>query len=265
VLRSQAIDAIGTALLPTLVCIWLLNLNNLSLFHVEVIFTLCSLVSLAPLLWLSVNQSLEVTPAESINRRSLRNNGIAQVLLALNSRFPTLITGFMSTAVFVAFVDLGSKIQLVGATVAWLFGVFQSPLYAKDAGIGLSETSRTLVRRSYVWSSYVILGCSTGLLVFSSWLADFLAIDLGSFIIVVIMFTLIALSEAPVNSFGYALAMTQNSKTISISIVLQIVIVSWGVMIAGDNLLLVCFAVLSGTLARLFFIIVRVKRDKNFD
>jgi len=202
-------------------------------------------------------------PQESIDKKTLKENGIAQVLLAVNSRFPTLITGFMSTATVVAYVDLGSKIQLIGATVAWLFGVFQSPLYAKDGDIGLSNASRSLVRRSYVWSACVTLSCALGLLVFSPYLAGFLGVGLWNFIIVVIIFTLIALAEAPVNSFGYAFAMTKDSRLISLSIVLQLGIVSCGVKIAGENLLEVCLAVLSGTLARLFFVLVMVRRSRN--
>jgi O-antigen/teichoic acid export membrane protein len=259
VLRSQAIDAFGTAFIPTVICIFLLQSNSLNLFCVVLVFNLCGLVSLSLLLWLAVNQSQKFSPSESIQMRSLRDNGIAQALLAVNSRFPTLVTGFCSTATLVSYVDLGSKIQIVGATVAWLFGVFQSPIYAKDEGPRFSKTIRQLIRRSILASGYVIVGITIGLLVFSPYLSSFFGLSLGNFIVIISMFTLIALAEAPVNSLGYALAMTKKSRTISISIAIQITIVLCGVMMAGESLLYVCLAILSGTLARLAYVLFQVR------
>jgi O-antigen/teichoic acid export membrane protein len=259
VLRSQAIDAFGTAFIPTLICIWLLQSNSLNLFSVVLVFNVCSLVSLFLLLWLAVNQSQKFSPSESIQMRSLRDNGIAQALLAVNSRFPTLVTGFCSTATLVSYIDLGSKIQIVGATVAWIFGVFQSPIYAKEEGPRFSKTIRQLIRRSFLASGFVILGITAGLLVLSPYLSSFFGLSLGNFIVIISMFTLIALVEAPVNSLGYAFAMTKKSRTISISIAIQITIVLCGAMMAGENLLHVCLAILAGALARLAYVLFHVK------
>jgi hypothetical protein len=53
--------------------------------------------------------------------------------------------------------------------------------------------------------------------------------------------------------------MTKKSRTISISIAIQITIVLCGAMMAGENLLHVCLAILAGALARLAYVLFHVK------
>jgi len=260
VLKSQAIDAFGTALLPTLICIWLLNCRTLTFNTLVIVFTLSTIMTVGLLFLLAFSQSKRTAPTESIDIGALRENAIAQVLLSLNSRFPTLVTGVFSPVTLVTYVDLGSKIQLVGSTVAWLFGVFQSPIYARDGDSHLSQSSRALIRRSYFWSGCVIVAASGGILAFSSFLATYLGLSFSDFILVIFIFTLIALSEAPVNAFGYALAMTKNSRTISISISIQLAVVFIGVLIGGNSILDAGLAVFFGALARLCFVLWRVKK-----
>ncbi len=264
VIKSQAIDAIGTALFPALACSLLTFVKGGSLINFAIIFSACTLLSVVILAFLARQSSSTSFTGEEVQLKSLRTNAPAQVLVAANSRLPVIATGLFSNPAVVTYVDLGSKIQMIGATVAWLFGVIQSPTYARD-GDFLSRSSLKLIAKSAKWSCFAtVLAC----VVLSSVAIPFaenFQLDSQKLVQVVIAFTFVAITESWFVSAGYGLAMTRQSTVIVISVAAQITISLVGIFLAAGQLLLISEILLLSAGVRLVLVLMLTRKEKLDD
>ena len=262
VLGAQTIEAFGTTLLPTIICSVLLHFDLLNTWFTVLTFISSTIFSAFLLLFLSVSQSRSFVHSEGIDGRVLRSNGVTQSVVALNSRLPTMATGFFSTPTLVSYVDLGSKMQLVGSTVAWLFGVFQSPIYARD-GEHLSRVSLKLIFQSAKVAALIVLVCGLGVIFSGYYVTKFLAIDLLTFLPIVTVFTAVALIDSLSVAAGYAFTMVKKGIVVLNSAGIQLLISFFGIMFAGSNLSVIFLALLIGSLARFAYIFVSLLKERR--
>lgn len=258
-MKSQIIDAFGSSLAPTLICGLLVVIRCADIYYFSSIFFVAGVVSATFLFSIAMSNSMSLQAQERIKFSNLKSNAISQVLVAINTRIPTLATGLFSSSVIVAYVDLGSKIQLIGGTVAWLFGVVQSPVYARDEG-GLSNASLRLISKAARWSGIVVVAIGALVCLLSVPFAVYLQLDTQKTLLAFSIFTIISVIEAYFVSMGYGLSMTGKSNLISLSVLVQMAVSLLGIYLFRENLegILVTLAISSA--ARLTIIKILFKK-----
>jgi hypothetical protein len=259
-LYSQAIDVIGTNLAPTLIICLAVQGSFFSFEFLFASFTLLTAGSVFALLGLAIRESAYFPGFETIDNRALTSNGISQVLIALNSRLPTLATGFLFSPILVTYIDIGSKFQLVGGTIAWLFGVLQSPDYARD-GTFLGKRSIQGIHKSTIWSIFAIFFSGICALLIREQIADLLNLELTAFETAVMFFVLVAALEAPAISAGYGLTMTNQSGVIIASVLVQLFLGCIGIVLSQGNILIVGGSLCLAAATRLAIVTLSLKRN----
>jgi len=249
-IKSQSVDALISNLIPTMASIALIYFGLTDLKILSVAFLISGTIAAVLLFRMAMKVSSKNLRTAELQNTNIKSNGIAQILVALNARIPTLVTGVFASPEVVAYVDLGSKIQLIGGTVAWLFGVIQSPTYARDEE-KLSQSSKSLIAKSTLWSSLISGTLGTALALAAFVFASQLNLDPQILFVVLATFTVVTIIESWFVSLGYGLSMTGRSSVISWSVVAQMVVSVVGVSQSNENLVLILMSLAAGSVSRL--------------